>query len=187
MASTTEFVDDAKRVLRSRMRAVTRVIGSDLGRRAARSQQLCANLAGVVGRHLDHRRSTGGRIMVFEPWRSEPDLSAFVSWCAERALDLFVPEVDGDAMWAVPGRVPPRTLDAVVVPGLAFTTDGHRLGRGRGHYDRFLAGVGPACLRVGVAFSEQVVDHVPVADHDVRLDAVVTDAVVTGAVVIGAD
>lgn len=114
--------------------------------------------------------------MVFEPWRTEPDLATFVMWCERRGDSVFVPEVDGDDMWAVPGRVEPASLDLVVVPGLAFAADGRRLGRGGGHYDRFLAATGAHCRWVGVGFAEQLVDDVPVARHDVRLHAVVTDA-----------
>lgn len=171
---TAEHLDDAKRVLRSRMRAVCRVIGSDPGRREDRSRRLCANLIAIVDAHLEGR-ADGRRAMVFEPWRTEPDLAVFVAWCADRRLEVYVPEVAGDEMWAMPGRVAPATLDVVVVPGLAFARDGRRLGRGRGHYDRFLATVGPRCLSVGVGFAEQLVDDVPTAEHDVRLDAVVTD------------
>lgn len=118
--------------------------------------------------------------MVFRPWRTEPDLSCFTEWCTTRRLVVYEPEVSGDEMWAVQPsrrrRVAPASLDVVVVPGLAFVTDGRRLGRGRGHYDRFLAAVGPGCLRVGVGFVEQLVADVPTGAHDVPLDAVVTDA-----------
>ncbi len=184
VAPTTGSLDDAKRALRSRMLAVTRVIGSDPARRGERSRRVCGGLVEVVAAHLE-RLAIGGpaadgrreqRVMVFEPFRTEPDLTWFVDWCGEQHVQVFVPEVDGDVMWVVPGRVPPATLDVVVVPGLAFSPDGHRLGRGRGHYDRFLVGVGPHCLRVGVGFSEQLVADMPTAAHDVRLDAVITDA-----------
>ena len=182
MVPTTEFLDDVKRALRARMRATTRVIASDPVQRAERSRRLCVTLVDVVAAHLEAHpaahaleRLDARRVMVFEPWRTEPDLAGFVTWCAERPFDVFVPEVNGDEMFAAPGRVPPASLDVVVVPGLAFARDGRRLGRGRGHYDRFLAGVAPGCLRVGVAFSEQLVDDIPMAAHDVRLDAVVTD------------
>ena len=65
-------------------------------------------------------------------------------------------------------------VDAVVVPGLAFDRRCHRLGYGAGAFDRFLSDRG--VLTVGFGFDLQVVDRVPVEDHDVRLDRVVTEA-----------
>jgi 5-formyltetrahydrofolate cyclo-ligase len=63
-------------------------------------------------------------------------------------------------------------LDLALVPGLAFDARGHRLGRGKGFYDRLLAGF-PG-RTVGVAFDFQVVAQVPVEPHDIALNAVVT-------------
>ena len=75
----------------------------------------------------------------------------------------------------MPGDVDPTTLDVVVVPGLAFTIDGHRLGQGGGHFDRFLPRLGPDCLTIGVCSHEQLVGELPMAPHDVRVRLVVTD------------
>jgi len=65
-----------------------------------------------------------------------------------------------------------RALDLILVPGRAFDLKGGRLGRGGGHYDRFLAKF-PSTVRVGVAFREQKVRAVPMDEHDIRMDAVV--------------
>ncbi|XP_037080242.1 5-formyltetrahydrofolate cyclo-ligase-like [Pollicipes pollicipes] len=67
-------------------------------------------------------------------------------------------------------------LQLVLVPGLAFTRAGHRLGRGRGYYDRFLsrcrqAQSEPPCT-VALAFRQQVLEHVPVEESDVPIDLV---------------
>ena len=72
--------------------------------------------------------------------------------------------------------VDPRTVDLVITPGLAFDARGHRLGYGGGHYDRYFARLGPSALRVGVAFSVQLVDEVPTEPSDRPVDVVVTDA-----------
>ncbi|MGH2686211.1 MAG: 5-formyltetrahydrofolate cyclo-ligase [Actinomycetota bacterium] len=74
-------------------------------------------------------------------------------------------------------RIPvdPRTVDVVVAPGLAFDRDGHRLGYGGGHYDRYLGRLGDEATRIGVAFSLQVVDVVPTEPEDRPVDLVVTD------------
>lgn len=66
----------------------------------------------------------------------------------------------------------------VLVPGLAFDRDGGRLGRGGGYYDRALAldhGVALRPLLIGVGFSFQLVERVPMTALDVRLDGVVSD------------
>lgn len=64
------------------------------------------------------------------------------------------------------------TLDLILVPGVAFDLQGHRLGRGKGFYDQLLVAVrGTTC---GVAFDEQIVPEVPVEPHDVRLSCILT-------------
>lgn len=72
-------------------------------------------------------------------------------------------------------EVPPREVDVWIVPGLAFTSAGDRLGYGAGYYDRFLAEAAPDSLKLGVAYPFQILDALPVAGHDIRLDGIVTD------------
>ena len=67
----------------------------------------------------------------------------------------------------------PQDLDLVVVPGVAFDKDGHRLGRGAGYYDRFLAQLPKSVLTVGLAFDFQVVDRLPHQDHDQPVSRVI--------------
>jgi 5-formyltetrahydrofolate cyclo-ligase len=71
--------------------------------------------------------------------------------------------------------VDPRTVDAVVTPGLAFDRQGNRLGYGGGYYDRYLERMGPAAVRIGIAFSLQIVDVLPTEPGDQRVDLIVTD------------
>jgi len=58
------------------------------------------------------------------------------------------------------------------VPGLGFDLSGHRLGRGRGYYDRLLAGI--AGVKCGVAFDPQVVAQIPAERHDVNMNFILT-------------
>lgn len=69
--------------------------------------------------------------------------------------------------------VPLAALELVVVPGVAFDFAGHRLGYGKGYYDRFLQ-EGQGCL-VGLCFDFQLVTKLPAEIHDVRMDLLVTD------------
>ena len=66
-------------------------------------------------------------------------------------------------------------LGAVILPLAAFDRSGTRLGYGKGFYDRFLATLPQAVLRVGVAFATQEVPSIPRHDHDEALDLVITE------------
>ena len=66
-------------------------------------------------------------------------------------------------------------LDAIelaVVPGIAFTEDGHRLGRGGGYYDRLLPQLTHA-FRLGVCWPFQMVESLPSESYDIRMDEVI--------------
>jgi len=72
--------------------------------------------------------------------------------------------------------VPLGEFEAVVMPGVAFSVDGLRLGRGGGYYDATLKLVPSTALRIGLGFDVQIVPSLPREAHDVPLDAVVTEA-----------
>ena len=69
----------------------------------------------------------------------------------------------------------PEAVDWVLVPGVVFDTRGHRLGYGGGYYDRLLPLLRGDARRIAGAFELQVVELVPAATHDLRVDAVVTE------------
>lgn len=71
--------------------------------------------------------------------------------------------------------VDPKELDIVVVPGLAFDRNLNRLGYGKGYYDRFLPNLSSKSLKIGLAYSFQIIEKVPVDDYDIRLDLIITE------------
>ena len=71
-------------------------------------------------------------------------------------------------------RIAYKNIDLVLVPGIAFDLDGHRIGYGFGYYDKFLKKV-PKAVKIGLAFDFQVVDIIPRETHDVPVDLIVTD------------
>lgn len=71
--------------------------------------------------------------------------------------------------------VPLEELDLLLVPGLAFSAAGARLGRGGGYYDRLLADPRLRCPRIGVCFADQVLEDLPLEAHDQPVDGLVTD------------
>jgi 5-formyltetrahydrofolate cyclo-ligase len=71
--------------------------------------------------------------------------------------------------------VAPNEIELLLIPGLAFTVDGKRLGRGGGHYDRFLERAQPRAVKIGVCFHAQLVAEMPVEIHDREVDRVITE------------
>ena len=63
-------------------------------------------------------------------------------------------------------------IDVALIPGMSFDANGHRLGRGKGYYDRFLAKV-PSLYKIGVCFPFQKLEEVPSDKYDVVMDEVV--------------
>jgi 5-formyltetrahydrofolate cyclo-ligase len=81
--------------------------------------------------------------------------------------------------WGIPEpqqgtRVPPARLDLVLVPLLAADRTGHRLGYGKGFYDRFLPLTRPDCLRIGYSLLPLSDEPIPADPWDVRLTHAVT-------------
>ncbi len=144
-------------------------------------------------------------VMLYMPLTSEVDLTGVAIRCFGTGKTVCVPRVDWKRRDMEPVEVtsfddhvmevdehgvrsprggapiPPTLLDLVVVPGLAFSADGHRLGRGAGYYDRFLSRLRRAATTIGLAFDVQIADEVPVEAGDVPVDIVVTDRRVTHA------
>ncbi len=138
-------------------------------------------------------------VMLYMPLPDELDLTSAAIRCFQTAKNVCVPYVDWrrEDMYAVEattfddeqmelderglrrprkGRpIPVSTIDLIVVPGLAFDTQGNRLGRGGGFYDRFLERLSRRTTRVGICFDEQIVQSVPRDAHDAAMDQVVTD------------
>lgn len=150
------------------------------GERSRRSRLLCKSVA--ASREWRDARCIG----LFSPLPSEPDIN--ILWQALPPRTACYPRVEGDELcfhhvpdlaslrpsrWGLleplpetSTLVPPAALDLIIVPGIAFTHDGHRMGRGRGYYDRFLAQC-PEAVLIGVCFSEQLVPALPLESHDV--------------------
>lgn len=61
-----------------------------------------------------------------------------------------------------------------VVPALAVARDGHRLGYGKGFYDRFLADF--RGTSIGFSYSSLVLDTIPHDKHDIKLDIIITES-----------
>jgi 5-formyltetrahydrofolate cyclo-ligase len=135
-------------------------------------------------------------VALYAPLSDEVQLEALPARLSECGCKLAYPRLDGDRLvlhWVAGGevlradprglrqpglespRATPEELDAILVPGLLFDRRGRRLGRGGGHYDRFLAQLPVRVLSIGLCLAEQLVDELPTELHDVPLGHVATD------------
>lgn len=129
-------------------------------------------------------------VALFAPLKDEVQIGALMSRLNCR---IVVPRVEGDEMefydYAAGAMAEgafgisepqqgaaaqPSEIDLMVVPGVAFTASGDRLGRGKGYYDRYLSRGGFRAYCVGVCYAHQVVEVLPVEPHDRRMDEVVS-------------
>jgi 5-formyltetrahydrofolate cyclo-ligase len=182
--------DDLKR----RKRALRREVGA---RRDALPPEERERLGQAVARNLlalpEVRRAS--TVMAFSSFGSEVDTGPIIEQLARDGRRVVLPRVEDRTIVPVAYRsgdpvksssfgalepaggdpVRPEEIDVVIVPGLAFDHRGHRVGYGGGFYDRFLGGLRPDALTVGICFSIQVVDEVPHGRGDRPVDLVVTD------------
>jgi 5-formyltetrahydrofolate cyclo-ligase len=177
-----------KTAIRREMRSRLAGLGPE---RAEKSQAIVAAIAahpGIVNR---------GRIALFSPLPSEPDVEGLWKlapgpFCYPRIVQSEMEFVDAGSMadlttssWHPEIRehvhpdapaVAPAAIAVILVPGLAFTPGGQRLGRGGGYYDRYLAALPAGTLKIGVCFGFQIVGALPTEPHDQTVDVVVTEA-----------
>lgn len=72
-------------------------------------------------------------------------------------------------------EIPVQDIQLMVLPGVAFDVNGHRLGYGAGYYDKLLEIEADRPFLVALAFELQIVEFIPVGSHDVRVDMIITE------------
>ena len=180
-----ERKNEIRAAMKSRRKAVTPVA------RTAVSKAL-TKLLFVENRELGAAIARKGPIAVYLALKEEIDLTDFITAALSVECVLVAPRWNGTEYELVrienletlvkgphgilePPAGPvvcPRDVRAWLVPGLAFTKKGGRLGYGGGWYDRFLCEVSKRVPRIGVAYAFQLMDALPTEPHDIRLTSV---------------
>ena len=179
-----------KRRLRTLLRQQRRALSAQAVRKNSRriTARLCARAMFRQAR----------QILLYSPDDNEVDTEGLWQEARRRGIAVYYPRVTADKQQVefvrrhdsqplIPGvfdiLVPPgedmltsvTQTDLILIPGVGFDQTGHRLGRGRGYYDRAVKGVLAGALRVGLAHECQIVSRLPVDPHDERVDYIVTE------------
>ena len=187
----------AKNELRRVMKARRKGLAAD--RKAAADAAVCAKLLARSFAGASQGRPDGAPVLaVYLASQDEIDIDPYIErmlgvgvkvvaprWNGETYELARLNSLDGESLRRGPMGirepsgaciVPPCDVGAWIIPGLAFTRGGGRLGYGGGWYDRLLASAPPTAVRIGVAYSFQIVGDIPREPHDITLTDVVDDS-----------
>src|SRR5688500_11027679 len=122
--------------------------------------------------------TTGKRIVV--PYCVDGELELFhLEDMAELQIGMYkILEPQAELRAVAAKRVEVEQLDLIMVPGVAFDRRGGRMGHGKGYYDKLLEHARPDTPLVALAFECQMFPEVPVAEHDIFMDKIITEAAV---------
>ena len=177
---------ESKKELRKRVKSLVKAMTSD-----ARAVEASA----VAEQLLHHPKvQSAATIALFASLPDEIDTTQLIEALATKT-SVVLPRLLGDEMdfytysanamhsgamgiLEPDGDVPvaPQDIDVMILPGLAFTADGLRLGRGKGYYDKYMSHERYRAYTIGICHTVQLLDTLPVEPHDKRLDEVVTSA-----------
>ena len=175
---------ETKAQLRKRMKAIRDGIPPEL--RKSKNEQITNALM------KENWYEAAKIICVYAAIASEVDLRGFCQRAWKDGKKLYFPKVFGEEMefYEVDDFIclkegcfhvmdlkkyedQPEPVH-ILVPGVAFSADGYRLGYGKGYYDRYLS-MHPSLMPVGICYSEQREPEIPTDIHDIRMTKLITD------------
>jgi 5-formyltetrahydrofolate cyclo-ligase len=137
-------------------------------------------------------------ILAYYPFRSEIDTTIIIRRALKQQKKVILPRVNGkdldlyyikdlsndlrsgsfDIMEPIPSECTPasyKDIDMVLVPGVGFDRDLNRLGYGGGFYDKLLERLPVDIPKIALAFDLQIVDSIPLMEHDLKVDIIITE------------
>ena len=174
-----------KAELRKKMRQMNRSLSAE--ERARLSAELWGRVEASAAFRAAHT------VAFFCSLPDEPDTTtALARWSATKRR--VVPRVEGEVMHFYPyrpaqmasgsfgiiepepsERVSPAEIDLILVPGVAFTRAGDRMGRGKGFYDKYLSRRGFRAYTVCICYPCQIVEVLPCEEHDITINLVISE------------
>lgn len=161
--------------------------------RLEKSHQIADRLMGLW------QYDAASHVLAYYPFRSEIDTRIIIKDAIARGKNIALPRVgkEGlelfyiknlkgdlepgsyDIMEPIPSRcekAAPSQIDLAIVPGVGFDRKHNRLGYGGGFYDRLLTSIPGNVPRIALSFDLQVIEKVPVSEHDLRIDILITES-----------
>jgi 5-formyltetrahydrofolate cyclo-ligase len=89
--------------------------------------------------------------------------------CLKGRFGILEPKVEKTV------KIPIQDIEVFAIPGIAFDLQGNRIGRGKGYFDRYLAGLKTFQTKIGLAFEVQLSQSLPIDKHDIKVDILVTE------------
>ncbi|NOR46334.1 MAG: 5-formyltetrahydrofolate cyclo-ligase [Candidatus Delongbacteria bacterium] len=178
-------ISSKKKTLRKQIKLIKRSLSSD--DRAIHSNTVIRKLEESVEFKNSHT------IFIYWAMDDEVDTREFIiKWYKKKTFIL--PTIDGDDLilkkfsgidslrdgdlYAIPEPKgePFETLndiDLAIIPGVAFDKQNNRMGRGKAYYDKILRKIKGRSILIGICFDFQLVDEVPVEEHDITMNKVI--------------
>jgi 5-formyltetrahydrofolate cyclo-ligase len=146
-----------------------------------------------------HQYRISDTILAYYPFRSELDTRIIIKKSLVHGKKIALPRVNTKKMeffyiknlsedletgsYGIMEPIPsicerafPEDIDIVIVPGVGFDSGMNRLGYGGGFYDRFLKELPGQASKISLAFDIQVMEHIPVSEHDMKVDIIITES-----------
>lgn len=152
----------------------------------------------IITNHSDFK--TARRLMIYVSFEREVETIALIKTALKEQKEVVIPISNLETCTITPSLLTsfedlapnklgilelpqhkqiitdPSLIDLCLIPGLAFDLEGHRLGFGKGFYDRFLPLLKPSALKIGLAYECQIsADSLPYEKHDFIMDKICTE------------
>lgn len=186
-AKHTLSKDDLRRIMKEKRNAL------DKDELLAISNSVSVSLKDEFTRHMLQNKNP--LVAVYLPSKREINILNFIEFLLDNNIKVASPKWNGETYNlatvkslgdtdlksgpmgilepAESNNINPDEVTLWVVPGLAFTNDGKRIGYGGGWYDRLLCNANPYSLKIGVACKFQILNDFETDEHDIKLDKII--------------
>ncbi|MEM4261424.1 MAG: 5-formyltetrahydrofolate cyclo-ligase, partial [Candidatus Diapherotrites archaeon] len=135
------------------------------------------------------------KIAIYLDYNNEVKTRKLKKWLLEQGKKVYVPKMTTNGIVFVQikektqfkknkvgikepkkGRkTNPKKIELFIIPGIAFTKDLHRIGSGKGYYDKFFSKHKIKAKKIAIAYDFQIIKKIKKENHDIRMDMIITD------------